>query len=250
MDLTPFLNAYIYNVITNVKLANIIPKGKITNLEEILNKYIISLNNDISTIVNKSLSEKSSPSSRKNKKDSTDPKKLSGYNFFLCCLSKKFKELNIKFSMSKKFEPSWNNLDKELKESFNSKAISFNLLTREEQNNIKNEIIDELYLLIKDIKLVTNSTYEYNFDSYRRIRKGMKENNNFEITEKLNVYWNLIKKDNNMKNTFFQKYAHFDPEFNRIDNESDNINYEEEYIDNKDNMNKIDNNLEGDFDSI
>ena len=41
-------------------------------------------------------------------------------------------------------------------------------------------------------EIINNSIYEYNYDSYRRIRKGMKENNIYDISENIIFAKNII----------------------------------------------------------
>ena len=179
-------------------------------------KNISNTMNLESYFINHNLSSQNVSPSGKRKKDPSEPCKISGYNLFSSCIAKLCKNKSFKFNL-KCVSDIWKHFLS--KDDFNEIAKQFSNLDKNTQELNKIDIINQLYdKYITDL-IINEEPYSRNYDSYRVIRKLLKERN-INIDEKLNDMWKRLKSNRDDLDEFFNMYENLHPKFIPIE---DNI---------------------------
>jgi len=175
-------------------------------------EHIKSISNTMnleSYFINHNVSSQNVSPSGKRKKDPSEPSKISGYNLFSSCIAKLCKTKSFKFNL-KSVSDIWKPFSG--KNEFNEIAKEFSNLDKNTQELNKTDIINQLYdKYIVDL-IINEEPYSRNYDSYRLIRKLLKERN-INIDEKLNDMWKRLKNNSDHFEEFFNMYENLHPKF-------------------------------------
>ncbi len=153
-----------------------------------------------------------SPSTITKKGKAKDPSsptresKISGYNLFCGSVALLFAQRKAEFTL-KLIAIIWKNINADIKQAFNEKAVEINSIDVEHRLEQKKIIVREMCETYLQNIVIPVLEYSRDYNSYRKIRKIMKLKN-ITMSEKLNDLWKIIKADKAQLDNFFDTYEH------------------------------------------